>query len=252
MVKGEGVRRTRSGAVTSATPDGAATDLLTLDELTQRVGMSVRTIRFYTTRGLVPPPIRRGRSGYYTPDHVARLGLVQELQSHGFTLAAIEKYVAGIPAEASPEDIALARTMLAPWQSDLPVEMAHSELETKAGRPLSREDVATLQALGVLRLRRDRYLVASNQLAIGIRLLELGFPREVAVAAAKVYQEHGEQMAKELYDVIHERLAPLYDGARSEHFREVLERLKPLSVGGLVTAYEAAVARVARNPRNRP
>ena len=61
-------------------------ELLTLDELTNRVGMSVRNVRFYTTKGLVPPPIRRGRSGYYTPDHVARLQLVQELQGHGFTL----------------------------------------------------------------------------------------------------------------------------------------------------------------------
>ncbi len=52
---------------------GALRELLTLDELTNRVGMSVRNVRFYTTKGLVPPPIRRGRSGYYTPDHVARL-----------------------------------------------------------------------------------------------------------------------------------------------------------------------------------
>ena len=73
-------------------PGGPA--LLTLDELADRVGMSVRNIRFYTTRGLVPPPLRRGRSGYYTADHVARLELVRELQAHGFTLAAIEKYVA--------------------------------------------------------------------------------------------------------------------------------------------------------------
>ena len=65
-------------------------DWLTLEELTDRVGMSVRNVRFYTTRGLVPPPIRRGRSGYYTADHVARLELVQELQSHGLAPAAIE------------------------------------------------------------------------------------------------------------------------------------------------------------------
>ena len=71
-----------------------ASELLTLDELATRVGMSVRNVRFYTTKGLVPPPIRRGRSGYYSTDHVARLELVQELQSHGFTLSAIEKYVA--------------------------------------------------------------------------------------------------------------------------------------------------------------
>ena len=77
-------------------------ELLTLDELTTRVGMSVRNVRFYTTKGLVPPPIRRGRSGYYSPDHVARLELVQELQAHGFTLSAIERYVADIPARRHP------------------------------------------------------------------------------------------------------------------------------------------------------
>jgi DNA-binding transcriptional MerR regulator len=239
------------GSATQVTPtsgNGAAEELLTLDDLTGRIGISVRTLRFYTSKGLVPPPVRRGRSGYYTPEHVARLELVQELQSHGFTLAAIERYVAGIPADATPEDIALARTMLAPWQSDLPVEMDHRRLETKAGRTLTDEDVATLQALGVLRRRGTSYLVAGNQLAIGLRLLELGFPREVAVAAAAVYQEHGEQMARELYEVIQDKLAPHYDDDQSDRFREVMERLKPLSVGGLVSAYEAAVARTARSP----
>ncbi|KAB2813211.1 MerR family transcriptional regulator [Pimelobacter simplex] len=242
MVKSE-------GPGDGVTHDAPADTLLTLEELTARVGLSVRTVRFYTSRGLVPPPIRRGRSGYYSAVHVARIELVLELQSHGFTLSAIERYVAGIPDDASPEDIALARTMLAPWQSDLPVEMDAAQLQKKAGRELSDDDVATLQALGVIRLRGSAYLVASNQLAIGVRLLELGFPRDVAVAAAKVYQEHGQQMAEELYAVINDQLAPLYDNDKSEHFREIMERLKPLSVGGLVTAYEAAVARAARQPR---
>ena len=232
-----------------ASHGGAEERLLSLPELTERTGLSVRTIRFYGSRGLIPPPIRRGRAGFYDAGHIARLELVQELQSHGFTLAAIEKYVAGIPEDATPDDIALARTMLAPWQSDLPVEMTRPQLEARAGRPLSEEDVATLHALGVLRQRGSSYLVASNQLAIGVRLLELGFPREVAAAAAAVYQEHGEQMAKELFDMLSEKLFPLYDDQTSEHFREVMERLKPLSVGGLVTAYEAAVARAARSPR---
>lgn len=245
MVKSDG----QDGRVTHAASEPAA---LTLDELTARVGLSVRTVRFYTSRGLLPPPIRRGRSGYYSAIHVARIELVLELQSHGFTLSAIERYVAGIPEDATPEDISLARTMLAPWQSDLPVEMDLQQLETRAGRALPAEDIATLQALGVLRVRGTSYLVASNQLAIGVRLLELGFPRDVAIAAAAVYQEHGEQMARELYDVINAKLAPLYDDiATSDHFREVMERLKPLSVGGLVTAYEAAVGRVARAPRQK-
>src|SRR6476659_3194934 len=135
--------------------------LLTLDELTERVGMSVRNIRFYTSKGLVPPPLRRGRSGYYTSDHVARLELVQELQGHGFTLSAIERYVAGIPADATPEDIALHRTMLAPWMADSRDELARPELERRAGRTLDADALATLEALGVVRpCGRGRFQVS--------------------------------------------------------------------------------------------
>ena len=103
--------------------------------------MSVRNVRFYTSRGLVPPPIRRGRSGFYSADHVARLELVQDLQSHGFTLAAIERYVVGIPASATPADIALHRTMLAPWQAEPPVQL--SRVPSWTGAPVARSAPTT-------------------------------------------------------------------------------------------------------------
>ncbi len=100
---------TPSPAPSPGSAEAKPEELLTLEELTTRVGMSVRNVRFYTSKGLVPPPIRRGRSGFYTPDHVSRLELVRELQSHGFTLSAIEKYLAAVPeykeAGASAETI---------------------------------------------------------------------------------------------------------------------------------------------------
>ena len=224
-------------------------DLLTLDELTNRVGMSVRNIRFYTTKGLVPPPLRRGRSGYYTPDHVARLELVQELQAHGFTLSAIERYVARIPAQATPEDIALHRTMLAPWQADLPVEMTRAELDARAGRTLTDDDLTTLAALGIaFPARRGRFEVAVSQLSVGLGLLDLGFPVEAALAAAEVYAEHGRQLAKELNELFRTMVWPVYkeSGASPDKLREVVERLKPLSIASLVAAYEAAMDETRR------
>src|SRR6478609_10966884 len=224
-------------------------ELITLDTLTRRVGMSVRNIRFYTTKGLVPPPIRRGRSGYYSPDHVARLELVQELQAHGFTLSAIEKYVARIPAEATPQDIALHRTMLAPWQADLPVEMTRAELDARAGRTLTDDDLTTLSALGIVfTTKRGRYEVAVSQLSVGVGLLNLGFPLEAALAAAEVYAEHGRQLAKELNELFRTMVWPVYreSGASSETIRGVVERLKPLSIASLVSAYEAAMDETRR------
>jgi len=224
--------------------------LLALTEVAERLGLSVRTIRFYQSRGLVPPPIRRGRSGYYDARHVAILELVQELQKYGLTLGAIEKYVATIPEDASPDEIALARTMAAPWQADVPVEMTKAELDARSGRRLGDDDLVMLHALGLVRHRGSAYLVSEAQLSSGLRLLDLGFPREVALASAAVYQEHGEQMAKELWDVINDQLAPRYDDPA--HLREIMLRLRPLSIGGLVSAYEAALGRTARIPARRP
>jgi DNA-binding transcriptional MerR regulator len=215
-----------------------------LDELTERVGMSVRNVRFYSSRGLVPPPIRRGRSGYYSADHVARLELVQDLQSHGFTLAAIEKYVAGIPATATPEDIALHRTMLAPWQAEPPAQLTRAELERRAGRALTADDLAVLTTLGVVSPSgRGRYRVAVAHLSVGLGLLDHGFPPEAARAAAQVYAAHGRAVAEELYDVFRTLVWPAYkeSGEAPEALRQLVERLKPLSVASLVTAYEVAM-----------
>ena len=224
-------------------------ELLTLDELTQRVGLTVRNVRFYTTRGLVPPPIKRGRSGYYSADHVARLELVQELQAHGFTLAAIEQYVQGIPDGASPGDIALRRTMLAPWHSDRPVTLDRAELDLRADRPLSADEIDILVALGVVHLRDDgRCDVALSQLSLALGLLDLGFPVAAARAAQEVYARHGQEIAHELYDVFRRLAWPAYQeaGASPETVQAVVERLKPLSIASLVAAYEAGMDETKR------
>jgi DNA-binding transcriptional MerR regulator len=227
----------------------ATVTLLSLEQLTDRVAMSVRNVRFYTTKGLVPPPIRRGRSGYYTADHVARLELVRELQGHGFTLSAIEKYLAGIPADASPADIALHRAMLAPWMADSWDELGRDDLDRQAGRHLGPADLETLTALGVLRpAARGRFQVSRSQLGVGLGLLDLGYPIEAARAAAAVYAAHGRAIAEELYDLFRTMVWPVYkeQGVSPERIQAVVERLKPLSIASLVQAYEAGMDETRR------
>ena len=46
---------------------------LTIDELARKIGMTVRNVRAHQSRGLLPPPTLRGRTGYYGKEHVARL-----------------------------------------------------------------------------------------------------------------------------------------------------------------------------------
>ena len=175
-------------------------ELLTLDELTERTGVSARNVRFYASRGLVPPPVRRGRSGYYGPDHVARLELVRELQGHGFTLSAIEKYVEQIPATATPSDIARHLSLLAPVTGDRDVD------------------------------------VSGN-------LSGMGISPEAAQAVAEVYAAHGRQVAEELSEIVRTKVWPQFReaGYTAEQLREFVHRLKPLTIAGLVTAYEQAI-----------
>lgn len=230
-------------------PTETVSEEMTLDELTTRVGMSVRNVRFYTTKGLVPPPVRRGRSGYYCADHVARLELVRELQAHGFTLSAIEGYMRRIPADATPETIALHRTLLAPWMPELPETISRKELVRRAGRPLSDDDLATLNVLGIVYpTKQGKFQVAVAHLSMALQLLDLGLPHETAIAAQEIFAAHGRAIAEELTDLFKKQVWPAYkeQGVPADHVREMVEKFKPVSVAALVASYETAVDEMKR------
>jgi DNA-binding transcriptional MerR regulator len=65
---------------------------LTIGELARRTGLPVRTIRFYSDSGVLPPAGRTD-AGYrlYGPDALARLGLVRTLRDLGIDLATIRR-----------------------------------------------------------------------------------------------------------------------------------------------------------------
>src|SRR5688500_779883 len=104
-----------------------ATVELTIDELARATGVTVRNIRAHQSRGLLPPPEVRGRTGYYGPEHVARLKLIQEMQADGFNLAAIRRLV-DETAGASEEVLRFRRAVLAPFESETPEVVERAEL----------------------------------------------------------------------------------------------------------------------------
>ncbi|HEX3566095.1 MAG TPA: MerR family transcriptional regulator [Acidimicrobiales bacterium] len=66
-----------------------------VEDLSARAGVSVDTIRYYQSKGLLPAPRRQGRVAWYDDDHVDRIARVRSLQSRGFTLATIVRLVNG-------------------------------------------------------------------------------------------------------------------------------------------------------------
>jgi DNA-binding transcriptional MerR regulator len=243
--------------VTSTASDTA--ELFTIDQLAARSGTTVRTIRFYSGKNLLPPPTLRGRLGLYGTDHLARLELITELSALGFTLAAIEGYLIRIPASADQEAVALQRALLVPWVPERLEELTFEELDRRAGRTLTAEDLASLEALGVLENRAaeggtgaDTVLLHGTvSLAAALESLEIGFPVEALRRSHAVIAKHTAALAEELMQLFQDEvLQPYRDRGRPAveraNLREAFTRLKPITVQGVVTAFGRAVNRTIR------
>ncbi|MDX3105322.1 MerR family transcriptional regulator, partial [Nonomuraea angiospora] len=86
--------------------------LYSIGDLARRTGLTVKTIRFYSDRGIVPPA-DRGPTGYrlYDVDAVARLELVRTLRDLGVDLPTIRRVVereVSLPEVAAAHAEALA------------------------------------------------------------------------------------------------------------------------------------------------
>src|SRR5699024_8916250 len=62
-----------------------------IDDLAQAAGVSVRNVRVYREKGLLPPPRREGRAAWYGDGHVARLKLIARMLERGYTFATIDE-----------------------------------------------------------------------------------------------------------------------------------------------------------------
>src|SRR6266540_504389 len=148
-----------------ATGNGAGPEAsMTIDELARRTGMTVRNIRAHQSRGLVPPPEVRGRTGYYGDEHLERITLIQELQADGFNLESIRKLLEGAGGSSS-EVLNFSRMLRAPFEDEQPEILDEEEMAERWGGPLDERLMARSEKLGLLRdLGDGRFEILSPRL----------------------------------------------------------------------------------------
>jgi DNA-binding transcriptional MerR regulator len=138
----------------------ARQDSWTIAELSARVDMSIRNIRAHQSRGLVPPPVRRGRVAYYGPRHEQALGRIRELQRRGYNLTAVAELL-----DDGRRDAALTRTVLAPLLEGEEVVLTQAQIADMFGVAPSPHRLRTALETGLMRELGDgRYAVPSRQL----------------------------------------------------------------------------------------
>ncbi|MFD1248218.1 MerR family transcriptional regulator [Nocardioides ginsengisoli] len=206
-----------------------AEGLRTIDELAAAAGLTVRTTRYYASLGLLPPPARRGRMAWYDDTHLARLEMIRALQEHGFTLQAIERYLASLPADAGVEDLAVQRAMLTSWTVGEPERLTRKQLDQHAGRKLSDDDVALIEEFGLLRRVTDDRggvrFTSVHGFDVAVELLEVDIPIAGMRAAGEAIERHMTALAEELTAVLHDDVVGPWRRQRS-HSREDAEQLE--------------------------
>jgi hypothetical protein len=126
--------------------------------------------------------------------------------------------------------------------------MSHGELERRAGRPLSAQDVDRLAAMQVLwptSEGNDGFRVDPGLLQLGVQLLDVPIPAETIGAAREVLLEHSRAVARELSRMFRDEVWRPHvkrksDAEQVEHVRAMKSlsaHMQPVVVQALVTAF---------------
>jgi DNA-binding transcriptional MerR regulator len=222
---------------------------LTIEQLAQDTGMTVRNIRAHQSRGLLPPPVIRGRTGYYGREHVARLELIAEMQAEGFNLKAIERLVADT-GDAAPEQVlGFKRALTAPFEQETPELIDEAELATRFGGDNPRA-IDKAVKLGVLvPLGEHRYEVPSpTLLRAGEELARVGVPVDATLRVVEQLNRHSEGVAEAFVKLFLEQVWRPFDqaGRPEERLPEVgqaIERLRPLASEALLAVFQRKMTR---------
>jgi DNA-binding transcriptional MerR regulator len=220
---------------------------LTIDELAREAGMTVRNIRAHQSRGLLPPPEIRGRTGYYGPKHVARLQLISEMQADGFNLEAIRRLLS-VSGDAVDQVLGFRRELMAPFDVEEPEFIDQAALEARWGGPPDRKLLARAEKLGLIRpLGEGRYEVPSPTLFhAGEEVRALGVGPEKALEVAEQIRRRCEAVAATFVDLFLEAVwKPFVEAGRPEdewpRVREALERLRPLASDAVLASFRRAM-----------
>jgi len=220
-----------------------------VEQLAAACDVSVDTVRYYQSRGLLPQPDREGRVAWYGDVHAERIRRIRELQRKGLTLAAIARVISGELGEADADLAAAVAEELGEAGTDA-AALSLDDFAAASGVPASL--IQAVEREGI-RIGREvegqrRYTAADIELVrTALRLLEFGLPladllglardadvamRGLADRAVDLFDTHvrkpirdtagDDAAAAEQMVVAFRELLPAVTALISHHFRRVL------------------------------
>lgn len=225
----------------------ASENTLTIEELSAQTGMTVRNIRSHRARGLLPAPEVRDRIGYYGPEHVSRLRMIQELQAEGFNLKGIERLLEQSPGPAE-QFLSFKRALGASFETEEPQAFSRDELAERFGDDDGNALKQGIESGALVPIGEDRFEARVPSLLDAAEgVVKQGVPLDHALAVLSKVQDRCRSVAKEFVRLFLEDVWKPFEeaGYPEERWPEVrasLDQLRPLSAQALMGIYQMTMA----------
>jgi DNA-binding transcriptional MerR regulator len=223
---------------------------LTIDELAQRTGMTVRNIRAHQSRGLLQPPEIEGRTGYYGPEHIARIELISEMQADGFNLAAIKRLL-GDAQGSEREMLGFKRALMAPWEDEeaefITAEELSERLKLDPDNPNPKLLTRAIKVGFLVDLGEGRFEIPSPTLfRAAEELRALGISGDTAMDVLEEIDRSTRSVSRVFVRLFVEEVwRPFANAGQPEHdwpvVRGAIERLRPLATDAVMAVFRHAM-----------
>ena len=209
-----------------------------IDDLAREAGTTVRNVRVYQDRGLLPPPRREGRAGVYTEVHLGRLRLINQLLERGYTFAHIAEFFDGWQrGKALTEVLGLEEVLTTQWTDEMADYLSAEQLlELFGADQITPENLAVAVGQELVVPDGDRYRVPSPRLLhAGAELVRAGIPLAAVLQLSASLARDMEASAGRLVGAVKEHVVlqhPALSEGSDEDVAELaalIRKLKPLA-----------------------
>ncbi|MEV7032457.1 MerR family transcriptional regulator [Streptomyces sp. NPDC093272] len=224
--------------MTAGSPAGSA---YRIEDLARLSRTTVRTVRAYQDKGLLPRPERQGRANLYSDAHLTRLHQIADLLARGYTLASIRELLdAWDTGRGLAGVLGLVTEAEGPWTDEQPARLSRADLDARFGGAPDDTAVAEAVALGILEpVPGDpgSFLVPSPQeLAVAAELHAAGVPLTAIAGHLRELRVQVEHIAARFLEFTTEHVFARYlddphhrTDAKAAEAASLVRRLRPLA-----------------------
>lgn len=212
-----------------------------IDDLARAAGTTVRNVRVYQDRDLLPPPRKEGRTAIYSDAHLTRLKLIISMLERGYAFAQIREMIGAWESGRSlGELLGLEEEVVSrSWMHDAPRAVPADELKANFGEQMTANVTKRVLELGLIERRGRGFVAPLPELYdAATELVALGIPLEEVVGIAESMQAKVDHLGAELAGLVADHVLPRAHtvGEATPFYGEVIERLRPLVFKALNSA----------------